>query len=72
MQNTHRDKGSTFEIKEKDHRLKIFYQIKRNDKYSGVPIKRVGWNKHVGWKIMGNLINVLDGINVLVGNFWKI
>ena len=34
-----------------------------------VPIKRVGWNKHVGGKIIRKLINMLDGINVLVGKF---
>ena len=34
-----------------------------------VPIKRVGWNKHVGGKNVGNSINMLDGINVLVGKF---
>ena len=38
-------------------------------KYSGVPNKRVGWNKCVEGKIMGKSINMLDGINVLVGNF---
>ena len=37
--------------------------------YSSVPNKSVGWNKRVGGKIMGKLINMLDGINVLVGNF---
>ena len=38
-------------------------------RYSGVPNKRVGWNKHVGGKIPRYLINMLDGINVLVGIF---
>ena len=37
--------------------------------YSGVPNKRVGWNKHVGWKFSQKLINVLFLINMLVGNF---
>ena len=36
--------------------------------YSGVPNKRVGWNKHVGGKIFQKLINVLFLINMLVGN----
>ena len=40
--------------------------------YSSVPNKRVGWNKRVGRKIYENLINVLDGISVLVGIFEKI
>ena len=40
--------------------------------YSSVPNKRVGWNKHVGGKIMRKLINMLDGINVLVGIFGNI
>ena len=42
------------------------------NKYSSVPNKRVGWNKRVGRKIYENLINVLDGISVLVGIFEKI
>ena len=33
-------------------------------KYSSVPNKRVGWNKSVGGKIMGKLLNMLDGINM--------
>ena len=37
--------------------------------YSDVPNKRVGWNKHVGWKFSQKLINVLFLINMLVGNF---
>ena len=36
--------------------------------YSGVPNKRVGWNKHVGGKISQKLINVWFLINMLVGN----
>ena len=40
-------------------------------KCSGVPNKRVGWNKHVGGKFLRNVINVLDGINMLVGIFGK-
>ena len=40
--------------------------------YSSVPNKRVGWNKHVGGKFSRNIINVLDGINVLVGIFGNI
>ena len=37
--------------------------------YSGVPNKRVGWNKHVGWKFSQKLINMLFLINMLEGNF---
>ena len=37
--------------------------------YSGVPNKRVGWNKHVGGKISQKLINMLFLINMLEGNF---
>ena len=39
--------------------------------YSRVPNRRVGWNKRVGGKIAGNLINKLDGIKELVGNCTK-
>ena len=39
--------------------------------YSRVPNRRVGWNKRVGGKIPGNLINKLDGIKELVGNCTK-
>ena len=39
--------------------------------YSRVPNRRVGWNKGVGGKIAGNLINKLDGIKELVGNCTK-
>ena len=39
--------------------------------YSSVPNTRVGWNNHVGRKINTKLINVLDGINMLVGKPWK-
>ena len=35
--------------------------------YSSVPNKRPGWNKRIGRGKSYNLINVLDGINVLVG-----
>ena len=40
--------------------------------YSSVPNKRVGWNKHDGRKKLQNLINVLDGINVMEGKSHKI
>ena len=33
--------------------------------YSRLPNRRVGWNKGVGGKIAGNLINKLDGIHLL-------
>ena len=33
--------------------------------------KRVGWNKRVVGENLGNVINVVVGINVLVGNFGK-
>ena len=36
-------------------------------RYSSVPNKRVRWNKRVGRKKSQNLINMFDGINVLVG-----
>ena len=39
--------------------------------YSSVPNKSVGWNNHVGEKIMSKLINLLDGINVLIGKTLK-
>ena len=39
--------------------------------YSRVPNRRVGWNKGVGGKIAGNLINKLDGIKELVENCTK-
>ena len=39
--------------------------------YSRVSNRRVGWNKGVGGKIAGNLINKLDGIKELVGNCTK-
>ena len=42
-----------------------------SSKYSRVPNRRVGWNKRVGGKIAGNLINKLDGIKELVGNCTK-
>ena len=29
--------------------------------------KRIGWNNHLGRIILKNLINVLDGISILVG-----
>ena len=38
-------------------------------KYYSVPNKRVGWNKRDGRKKSQNLINVLDGKNVMVGTF---
>ena len=56
----------------KIHVRNIFNAVpvkKRLNLYSGVPNKRVGWNKHVGWKISQKLINVLFLIKVLVGNF---
>ena len=37
--------------------------------YSSVPNKCVWWNKHIGGKIPENLVNVLDGITVMVGIF---
>ena len=37
------------------------------DRYSGVSIKQVGWNKRVRWRKMENSIKELDGINKLVG-----
>ncbi len=37
--------------------------------YSSVPNKRVGWNKCDGRKNITYLINVLDGINMMVGKF---
>ena len=40
-------------------------------KYSRVPNKRDGWNKRDGRKKIANLINVLDGINVMVGKIKK-
>ena len=40
-------------------------------KYSSVPNKCVGWNKRVGRKKLRNLINVLDGINVMAGKTVK-
>ena len=54
----------------------MFYYMKLKTnlsirKYSSVPNKRVGWNNHVGRKINTKLINVLDGINMLVGIFGK-
>ena len=46
----------------------------RKVKYSGLSIKCVGWNKHVGWKFFEDQIKVLDGISMLVGkcldNHW--
>ena len=39
--------------------------------YSRLLNKRVGWNKRVGEKKLGNTINVVVGINVLVGKFGK-
>ena len=52
----------------------VFYYINHDNLnlfsaiYSGVPNKRVGWNKHVGGKISQKLINMLFLINMLVGN----
>ena len=40
--------------------------------YSSVPNKCVGWNKRDGRKKSQNLINVLDGINVMEGKSHKI
>ena len=40
--------------------------------YSRFPNKRVGWNKRDGRKNITNLINVLDGINVMVGKILKV
>ena len=37
--------------------------------YSSVPNKCVWWNKHIGGKIPENLVNVMDGITVMVGIF---
>ena len=37
--------------------------------YSRLLNSRVGWNKHVGGKILVKLINVVVGINVLDGKF---
>ena len=48
--------------------MKNCQQIPLETSYSSVPNKHVGWNKHVGGKILVNLIaNLLDGINMLVG-----
>ena len=35
--------------------------------YFSVPNKQPGWNKRIGRGKSYNLINVLDGINILVG-----
>ena len=40
--------------------------------YSSVPNRRTGWNKHIGRKKSQDLINLLDGIHMLVEKFWKI
>ena len=40
--------------------------------YSRLLNKRVGWNKHVGGKKLGNTINVVVGINMLVGKSNKV
>ena len=50
--------------------LKTCWNFIKNH-YSRVPNRRVGWNKGVGGKIAGNLINKLDGIKELVGNCTK-
>ena len=40
--------------------------------YSRLSIKRDVWNKRDGENIWEKLINVMDGISVMVGNLWKI
>ena len=48
---------------------KIVVSLETGEKlrYSGLSIKCVGWNKHVGWKFFEDQIKVLDGISMLVG-----
>ena len=64
-------------ILKKKRRFQIFqkpvcpYWISSYLRYSRVSNRRVGWNKGVGGKIAGNLINKLDGIKELVGNCTK-
>ena len=47
--------------------FKCTRKLQLKGKYSSVPNKRPGWNKRIGRGKSYNLINVLDGINVLVG-----
>ena len=57
-------------IREATHEKKVIFSDTKNSySYSGVPNKRVGWNKHVGRKFSQKLINVLFLINMLVGKF---
>ena len=51
--------------------MNLLLDEKKTATYSEVPNRRVGWNKGVGGKIAGNLINKLGGIKELVGNCTK-
>ena len=51
----------------------IFYYEgqKKRSKYSPVPTKHAGANKHAWWKIPVNLINMQGLINMYSGSFYQ-